>query len=79
MGRAQFFFAPPVFMTYHFVAVFFFPDSKEGLAMDDTFRLIALLGAIALCTIVGIYYIWVRKLSKPENDPVHHSNRHTPQ
>ena len=33
--------------------------------MSDHIYITALLGAMALCTIVGIYYIWVRKLGKP--------------
>jgi hypothetical protein len=37
--------------------------------MDDHLYVTALLAAMGLCTIVGIYYIWVRKLGKPENVP----------
>ena len=36
--------------------------------MDYHIYVTALLGAMALCTIVGIYYIWVRKLGRPDQE-----------
>jgi hypothetical protein len=34
--------------------------------MYDNLSTILLLGAIALCTIIGIYYCWVRKLNQAD-------------
>jgi hypothetical protein len=31
--------------------------------------LVLSVGAMGLCTIVAIYYVWVRKLSKPSETP----------
>lgn len=45
-------------------------DIYREVFMSDHLYVTALLGAMGLCTIVGIYYIWVRKLGKPENAPV---------
>jgi hypothetical protein len=35
----------------------------------DAVQVYVVLGVAALCAIVGIYYIWVRKLPKPANEP----------
>jgi hypothetical protein len=35
--------------------------------MDARLVLGLSVGAMSLCTIVAIYYIWVRKLDKPDN------------
>ncbi len=44
--------------------------------MTDHLYVTALLGAMALCTIVGIYYIWVRKLGRPEGSAAEPTQHH---
>lgn len=44
--------------------------------MGEHLYVTALLGAMGLCTIVGIYYIWVRKLGRPENTPAESTQGH---
>jgi hypothetical protein len=36
--------------------------------MGPSTVLILSMGAMGLCTIVGIYYVWVRKLPKSDDD-----------
>lgn len=47
--------------------------------MGGNMQLTVLLGAMALCTIVGIYYVWVRKLGRPGENPVEPPHSHQPQ
>jgi hypothetical protein len=46
--------------------------------MDDGIGLVVLVGILALCAIVGIYYCMVRKTSKTEKT-VEHSQSGSPQ
>jgi hypothetical protein len=40
-------------------------DKERTWSMDPHTRTVVILGILALCAIVGIYYCVVRKLSKP--------------
>jgi hypothetical protein len=46
-----------------------FPQIKPGAAtMDHGTALVMSVGAMGLCAIIGIYYVWARKLPKPPDD-----------
>jgi hypothetical protein len=46
--------------------------------MDGEISWVVIVGVLALCAIVGIYYCWVRKIHQPK-DTVEHSSSTAPQ